>query len=619
MKYILSCLFISLTCLSNAQEANRWQQHAQYKMEIDMDVNDHQFTGKQWLVYTNNSPDTLSRIFYHLYFNAFQPGSMMDVRSRSIEDPDGRVADRIYQLKEDEIGYQKINSLTMDGEPVHFSTVGTILEVDLPKPILPGVTTLLYMEFDAQVPMQIRRSGRNNKEGISYSMTQWYPKLCEYDYQGWHSNPYVGREFHGVWGDFDVKIWIAANYILGGSGILKNAKEIGYYQMNLKPIRAKKRLWHFRADQVHDFAWAADPDYKHIVEKTNGGVEMHFLYQEGELASENWPLLPKIMNEVFDYLGDHYGKYPYPVYSIIQGGDGGMEYAMMTLITGERKISSLVGVSVHELVHSWYQMVLGTNESLYPWMDEGFTSYVSSDVMNHLRKKGMIPGEAIENHMANSNKGFGRFALTGGEEPLSTHADHYQTNRAYGVGSYTKGSVFLSQLNYIVGDEVFERGMKRYFHTWKFRHPNVNDFIRVMEKESNLELDWYKEYMVNSTHTIDYAVDTLLNAKRGSKIVLSKKGVMPMPVDLLVEFKDGKTKLYTVPLRMMRGSKEKDVKYGQYTTLEDWPWTHSIFEFNIDVEMNQISNIKLDPYTRTADTNILNNVWPREEVNDQEE
>ena len=154
-----------------------WQQHVNYTMNINVDAEKHQYKGKQELVYTNNSPDTLHRVFYHLYFNAFQPGSQMDVRSLNIKDPDRRVRDRISKLKPDEIGYIKVNSLEQDGVVLSHETVGTILEVQLNKPILPGGISTFNMDFDAQVPLQVRRSGRDNKEGVEFSMTQWYPKM----------------------------------------------------------------------------------------------------------------------------------------------------------------------------------------------------------------------------------------------------------------------------------------------------------------------------------------------------------------------------------------------------------------------------------------------------------
>jgi hypothetical protein len=209
-KIFVILFFLSSITLQSIAQAGYWQQEAAYKMEVELDVENNQLNGKQLLLYTNHSPDTLHRVFYHLYFNAFQPNSMMDVRSRTIADPDRRVGSRIAQLSEEESGYQKVLKLEQDGKKLQYFISGTILEVELAQPILPGESTTFEMDFEAQVPIQIRRSGRDNKEGIRYSMTQWYPKMVEYDKEGWHANPYVGREFHGVWGSFDVKITIAS-------------------------------------------------------------------------------------------------------------------------------------------------------------------------------------------------------------------------------------------------------------------------------------------------------------------------------------------------------------------------------------------------------------------------
>jgi hypothetical protein len=289
-----------------------------------------------------------------------------------------------------------------------------------------------------------------------------------------------------------------------------------------------------------------------------------------------------------------------------------MEYAMITLITGERPLISLIGVSVHEIVHSWFQMILGTNESLYSWMDEGFNTFVEAHCMNHLKKQNLIPGEYQEDPMIGTTIGFAKFATTGLEEPLSTHADHFTTNRAYGVASYHKGAIFLNQLNYIIGEEDFDKGMRRYFEAWKFKHPNPNDFIRIMEKQSNMELDWYKEYMVNTTHQIDYAVDSLItDGRRGSQIVLRRNGLMPMPVDVMVKLKSGVEILHTIPLGIMRGEKEFEPSFGNYIVQADWPWTNPTYTFNIRAREFEIESITIDPFTRTVDVDTDNNVWPR--------
>ena len=613
LKVLMLLLGICISQTSFAQGADRWQQKVAYTMEIDFDVEKHQFSGTQQIAYTNNSPDTLHRIFYHLYFNAFQPTSMMDIRSRTIADADPRVGDRIAKLKMDERGYHNVTALTCDGKPAPYKIEGTILEVDLADPILPGATVQLNMAFNSQVPVQIRRSGRDNREGISYSMSQWYPKLCEYDYQGWHANPYIGREFHGVWGDFDVKISIDKEYILGGTGYLQNPETIGYgYEepgTTVNRPAGDKLTWHFVAPNVHDFMWAGDPDYKHTTLKRKDGTVLHFLYQENDRTKEVWENLPAVMDAAFDFINARYGQYPYLQYSFIQGGDGGMEYPMSTLITGERSFPSLVGVSIHELMHSWYQMVLGTNESLYAWMDEGFTSFASAEVNNYLKGKGLLPGDPTDNPHVNSLKGYANLVASGLEEPMSVHADHFNTNFAYGQAAYTKGAVFLKQLEYILGAETFAKGLLNYYNTWKFKHPNPNDFIRVMEKTSGLELDWFKEYFVYTTKTIDYAVVDVKEDREDnklSKVKLERIGLMPMPVDVAITFKNGSVVTYTIPLRIMRGEKKQD---GEtiLQTAPDWPWVSPTYVLEVEGKLKEIESIQIDPSGRMADMNTDNN------------
>lgn len=604
----LSLMLCFLGTTVQAQVANRWQQRAEYQMEIDMDVEKHQFAGKQKLTYYNNSPDTLNQIFYHLYFNAFQPGSMMDVRSRTIEDPDGRVRDRIFKLKPNEIGFQKILSLKQDGKAVQYEVAGSILEVQLNRPIVPGKKTVFDMEFQGQVPVQIRRSGRNNAEGVDYSMSQWYPKLCEYDYKGWHSNPYIGREFHGVWGDFDVKISIDSSYIIGATGYLQNPEQIGHGYLKagqtLKRPKSEKLTWHFKATNVHDFVWAADPDYAHDIAQVPDGPELHFFYIKGRSAAKkNWEELPKYTIDAFQFMSKTFGKYPYSKYSVIQGGDGGMEYPMATLILGDISLGGLVGVTVHELIHSWYQGVLANNESLSAWMDEGFNTYAG----NTFRAKGF---NSEKNIHAGSYGSYFSIVKREIEEPLSTHADHFEYNSAYSMAAYSKGCVFLAQLGYVVGEETMARSMLRYFNTWKFKHPNANDFIRIVEKESGLELDWYIEYFVNTTYTIDYGVRYIESEGNKTYVTLEKIGRMPMPLDILVTYKDGSQELFYVPMRLMRGEKPHELSDVKRTIKPDWPWTNPTYRMEIPRSNAEIEKIEIDPSKRMADIERANNVFP---------
>ena len=606
MLRIFICILILLPTISYTQ-TDRWQQRVEYSMDIDFDVANHQFTGDQKITYYNNSPDTLNRVFYHLYFNAFQPGSGMDVRSRSLPDPDSRIRDRIKYLEEDEYGYHKVTRLRQDGKKVNFEITGTVLEVELAKPILPRTKAILEMEFNSQVPIQIRRSGRNNKEGIDYSMAQWYPKLAEYDYQGWHANPYIAREFYGVWGNFDVNITSDSSYVLAASGLLQNPDQIGHgYEKGGTVNRGKseKLTWKWKADNVHDFVWAADRDYTHDITQVPNGPELHFFYQQDTLV-DNWKDLQPMTIKAFEFMSSTFGKYPYPKYSVIQGGDGGMEYPMATLITGHRSLKSLVSVTVHELIHSWYQMVLATNESLYAWMDEGFTSFASAMTKHHIYEK-----KSNVHPLAGSYNSYFKIVSSGLEEPLSTHSDHFSTNSAYGSAAYAKGSIVLNQLCYILSKDVFYSGMKRYFNEWKFKHPNRNDFMRIMEKHSGLELDWYFEYFINTTSTIDYAIRSVQSVGDSTQILLEKVGKMPMPIELFVEYDNGEKDVLYIPLEVMRGEKPKEIEKFSRTVYSDWPWTHRYYTLKIPGDAEDIVNIEIDPTQRLADIDKSNNVYP---------
>lgn len=598
---LTAALFIFFVNATRGQDF-RWQQRVEYTMDVRLDATTHKLKGTQKLTYYNNSKDTLNKVYYHLYFNAFQPGSMMDVRSRNIMDPDPRVGDRIASLKENEIGYQHIQSLKQDGKEVSHHTVGTLLEVTLKRPILPGGKTVFDMEFEAQVPVQVRRSGRNNREGIAYSMTQWYPKIAEYDYRGWHAYPYVAREFHGVWGDFDVKITIDPRFVIGGSGVLQNADKVGHgYEKNAGSVKrpAGDLTWHFVARNVHDFAWAADPEYKHETARVPGGPELHFFYQPGEKTTENWARLKDFAVRHFEFMNKTFGEYPYETYSIIQGGDGGMEYPMCTLITGERTLGSLIGVTAHEVTHSWYQGVLANNEALYPWFDEGFTDFAANEAIASIFNEADPHGP--------SYSGYYSLVKSGLQEPASQHSDHYNTNRAYSIAAYGMGAIFLQQLKYIIGEEIFYNGMRRYFNTWKFKHPEPVDFVRVMEKVSGMQLGWYLNYFINTTKTIDYSIGTVAENEGSTFVSLRRVGDFPMPIDLMVTYKDGTREIYYVPLSETLGNKPVENQQVLRNDLPAWPWVLPDYTVRINRQPEEIASIEIDPSQRMADINRRNN------------
>lgn len=610
----LTCLFILIFSLAFSAKAqqNYWQQQADYTLRVKLQPSTNILEGYESLVYSNNSPDTLHQLYYHLYYNAFQPGSEMDIRSRTIQDPDKRVGDRISKLKEDEIGEYFIKGIEVNHQPVtDFTVRETILEIKLPKPLLPGKTATIDMEFESQIPIQIRRTGRYNSENVAYSMTQWYPKICEYDKEGWATDPYIGREFYGVWGNFDVYITIPDSFKIAGTGefISKIQTPIISQHKNGTIESEKWVTWHFIAENVHDYAWAADPDYVIDEYKVDKNLKLIFAYKKSLKTVENWRKLQPIMANAINYASATFGKYPYKQFSFIQGGDGGMEYPLSTLIMGELSLQGLTSVAVHEMMHSWYQGVLGFNESLYPWMDEGFTSYAETRVKDFLQSKKMYPGEPSKTMFAGDNATLVNFFKRGLSEPMNTHADHFNTNAAYGVSSYVKGSVFLSQLGYVIGEPVLNKTLHLFYDQWKFKHPTGDDFMHIAERVSGIELGWYYRYMVNRIELPDYAIDTVYSSGSSSVVILGNHGLFPMPIDIVVQDTAGKSTYYTIPLNLMLEPKNSDLEKITWKVMPMWDWVVPYYEFVLDIPFSKIKSIQIDPSKRMVDLNTDDNSW----------
>lgn len=599
MKYFAIAL---LSLFSLNLSAQYWQQKVDYTMNVELDAETADYSGSQKLIYTNNSPESLSKVFYHLYFNAFQPGSDMAIRLKNGGDRNGRFKIDLDSLNVSQSGYLKVSSLKQNGKPVQIKESGTILEVILNEPILSGGSTVLELDFKGHVPDLIRRAGKNSTEGVAYSMAQWYPKMSEYDVDGWNTDPYTGREFHGVWGDFDVKITLDKEYTVGGSGYLQNADKIGKGYSDRKKSKSKKGkiTWHFIAPNVHDFTFAADKDYVHDIYPGPNNVDLHFFYKNNPEIIENWKKLQPLTAELMEYFNEKIGPYPYKQYSVIHGGDGGMEYAMCTLITGERKFGSLVGVTSHELAHSWFQHILATNETKHEWMDEGFTSYISTLAKNKVLK------EESEFPLLRSYGGYLRLAASGVEEPQSANANRYHYNFAYESTAYNKGAVFLGQLGYIIGMDKLNETLKTYYNEYKFKHPVPNDIRRIAERVSGIQLRWYITDWTQTTNTIDYAIKEVVSTNKGAKVNLDRIGMMPMPLDVLIEYTDGTQEMHYIPITLMRGEKENpyDLKWN---IEKSWSWANPEYSFSIKKKIEEIKSITLDPTFYMADIDRTNN------------
>ena len=597
-------LFLLLFCYCISVKSQKyWQQSVDYKMTVDVDVKTFKYNGQQTLVYTNNSPDTISKVFYHLFYNAFKPGSEMATRILSGKDPNKRFKIDINNIPKDEEGMLNVSNVKQNGVGLKIEYSETILEVSLNSILMPGDKTTISLDFEGQIPKIIRRAGRDSKEGVALSVAQWFPKIAEYDYDGWNAEPYIGREFHGVWGEFDVTINIDKNYVVAASGYLQNPENYGHgYGGKKSKSRKGKTSWRFKAPMVHDFTWAADPDFIHDIYPGPNGVALHFFYKNNPEIIDNWKKLQPKTAELMRFFNNTIGKYPYKEYNVVHGGDGGMEYAMLTLITGNRKFGSLVGVTAHELAHSWFQHVLATNEMKHEWMDEGFTSYISKLAVDKiLEENNPFP-------LSGSYKSYLNLALSGHEQPQSTNANRYDYNMAYESTAYSKGAVFLAQLGYVIGQGNLSKTIKDYYDTHKFTHPTPNDFRRIAERVSGIQLKWYLTDWTQTTNQIDYGIKSVKETNKNTTITLERVGSMPMPLDVLINYNDGSYEIQYIPISLMRGEKKNPYNLP-WSINKDWAWSRPEYTLLIEREKKDITAIVVDPTGYMADVNRNNNEY----------
>ena len=610
MNMRLFILFSFIFSLSSAQQNAYYQQSAKYKMDIDVDAENFTYQGKQTLTYINNSPDELKVVYFHLYWNAFKAGSMMDQRvGGQGKNGDSRLQkdgiSRLASIPKTEEGAQNIHWIKQNGKDLKFEIQETIMKVELATPIKPNSSTTFTMDWDAVIPMQIRRSGRNNREGIDMTVTQWYPKIAEYDYDGWATFDYVGREFHAPFSDFEVNIKIDKNYVIGAGGILENPLEVKGYdeKATIKTDDKNKATWKWSAKNMLDFAWAADKDYTVENFTVLDGPKVYYVYQKSD-KTKLWSDSKPYITQFFQLMNATFGRYTYPTYSFIQGGDGGMEYGMCTMMLGEaNSLEGLLGLMVHEGGHSWNQQIMAYNESMRPWMDEGFTSYYENLVMHQI----LPPKVATANPFVGTLNAYRNFVKRGIEEPAVWFGDHHDNGGAYSFASYVKGELFLVQLGYIMGEQNLSVTMKEFYNTWKLKHPTDRDLMHIAQKVSGMDLKWFQNYWINTTKTIDYGIKEVKYDANSTTVTLVNNGNIPMPIDFSILTKDKKVINYQIPLNMTHVWKKKDI-YGDFTTLNYWPWTQKEYTFTIPYNKSQISTLGIDFSQRLADVNMADNM-----------
>ncbi|MFI5202633.1 MAG: M1 family metallopeptidase, partial [Candidatus Kapaibacterium sp.] len=626
-------LLLSLTMRAQAY----WQQHVRYDIRVTLIDSIHTLDGTLSVVYTNHSPDTLREVWFHLYSDAFQPGSMMDERALAIHS--APVYDRIHKLPKSEWGIYWINwtkGIDVDGAPTKFETSGTVMRVALSKPLAPGDSVTIAFPFREQIPRQIRRSGWMSREGVEYSMAQWYPKIAEYDREGWQHQEYVSREFYGVYGEFDVQITLPSRYTVGATGQCMNPTEVGHgYDQIAAGVKAGlseptadtgMTTWKFHADHVHDFAWVADDDYLHEWMTWQDTITIHAFYKQWARPYWEKNALAYSLFALSTYSHD-FGPYAYRNFSCTMAGDGGMEYPQLIMITGYRPNPlSLAGVIAHEVGHQWFYGMLGSNETREAFMDEGFTTFATTLSMNALFGDHQeYPGEAHSwldwfipkfSNKRDNYRGYQEMASQGYEEPLDIPHDWFREDATAGL-VYGKTAAILNMLEYTLGDSTFFAGMREYYWEWRFKHPHLLDFQRVMEKVSHSDLAWFFDEWFKTTRTVDYEAESVSSVKNRSdagllwvnKITLQNKGLAVMPIDLLLHLSDGTSEAATIPLAVNQHSdyhKDGYPKDGFNHFLLSWDWTAPSYTGTIYTD-KPVSWFEIDTSWRLQDLNWLNN------------
>lgn len=580
-----------------------WQQRADYRIDATLDVEKNELRGRETIRYTNNSPDSLTYLWLHVEQNICAAGSI----ASKLNQPPLVFQESVFDFScKGFRGGLTLQPITAAGRTLRSTVDGTIMRVDLASALRPGGTIDLEIGWSFAVPEY--GAGRMGRDGPLYQIAQWYPRVAVYDdVRGWNHEPYIGAgEFYLEYGRFDVSLTLPASYVVAATGLLLNpedvltaaqrerlaralqsaqpvpiiaANEVG--QPLSRPRTTGMLTWRFSADSVRDFAFAAAPNLRWDASGYDG-ILIHTLYRS---SAPLWTEANRMARASIQHFSEQWLRYPYAHATTVEGPIEGMEYPMLTFVPKGGSREDLHWVLSHEFGHEWFPMIVGNNERLYPWMDEGFNTFI--DI------------EGAEKYFAGTP-----YADTVGLNPLHLYAAHSKPgeeqpliNRPIEVrdlfwGGYRKPALMLQLLRFeVLGKEKFDFAFREFTRTWAFKHPTPADFFRIMRDASGMELDWFWRGWIYTTARLDQSIESIaVRQGGGSDVHLVNRGTMVMPAELALTFEDGSTMTTKLPVDMWN--------LGARFTFRT-PGTA------------RVVRAVLDPRAVYPDTDRSNNRWPR--------
>ncbi|MFZ9431106.1 MAG: M1 family metallopeptidase [Bacteroidia bacterium] len=623
-----------------------WQQDVHYTIKAILNDNAEIINGEETLVYTNNSPNTLTEAYFHLYQNAVQPGSLTDELYKQ-----NRAKVTYGQYESQKLGTvihniqinpeeTPIKDEPHESQNIAFEIQNTLLKIKLPTPLKPGEQITFQINFTTYFDRgSIRRRMKvYDHHGYKhFNGVHWYPRICVYDRKfTWETDQHVEKEFYGDYGYFDVTLTLPNHYIAEATGTLVNKdevmpmalrKQLDIANFKDKPIGSQPsvivppdgtyKTWHYQAVNVHDFAWTADPTYR-IGETTWNGVQCVAIAQENN--AKGWQQTAQFTAKVIATYSRDFGLYNYPKIVCADAADG-MEYPMITLDGGY--YPSHQSLIAHEVGHNWFFGMVGSNETYRAALDEGFTQFLTAWCMRKLTKES-------QPELKRAFAGYMDDAIDGTDEILETHSNDFHSATGHGGGYkhvYYKTASMLYNLQYYLGDSVFLEAMKNYVEQWKFCHPYIEDFRNSIIQSTQTDLNTFFDQWFQTNKAADYSIKRITPLKQANyyRVTLQRNGKMVMPVDLDFLISPNTTQsTINNNGNSNRNVSQSDIFYavtipvtqyqkpGRYN-LKPWiGWDKLRPTYTFDIEMpvdGKVKQVWLDRSGRLADINRVNNVW----------